>query len=250
LSKSLFYSASPVGESIFCGPSAFTVAGIVESGGESIETAWTGEEGGERIDQNDFLVPYTTTLRLEPDIRISQLNIYVSKSYTGSVVAEMKSALNFHLKKPENYIIQDPKEILAAIEKESRVFTIFLGCIASISLLVGGIGIMNVMLTSVAERTREIGVRKAVGASQKAILVQFMIESCVICVIGGSIGIILGSVISYLLPFLSSHKIASSILGSSLIVSFFFAFLVGLIFGTLPAVRASRLSPAEALRFE
>jgi putative ABC transport system permease protein len=128
------------------------------------------------------------------------------------------------------------------------MFSLFLASIASISLLVGGVGVMNVMLTTVAERTREIGVRKAIGASQKDILTQFIVESCVICIVGGCIGIGLGIAVSKVLPALSGGKLPSSIVESSIALSSVFSLATGLIFGIFPAIRASKLSPAEALR--
>ena len=202
----------------------------------------------EMVQTNDFLIPFSTALRLNSNQKINQLRIYVDKNYRGSVLQEIQKALDENNKKHDDYSIQDPKDILAQIEKQSKEYTLFLSGIAAISLLVGGIGIMNVMLTSVAERTREIGIRKAVGANQKDILLQFMIESCVICMMGGVLGIGLGVCGAALVPWISSQKTEASILPSSLAISFLFSLIVGLIFGIFPAIRASRLSPAQALR--
>ncbi|MEK7846896.1 MAG: FtsX-like permease family protein, partial [Nitrospinota bacterium] len=123
-----------------------------------------------------------------------------------------------------------------------------LGGIASVSLLVGGIGIMNIMLVSVTERTREIGIRKAVGAKKKDILKQFLIESVVICLIGGLIGIGLGITISRVISYFGEWKTAIALY--SIVLAFVFAIAVGIFFGLYPARRAARLDPIQALRYE
>jgi putative ABC transport system permease protein len=123
-----------------------------------------------------------------------------------------------------------------------------LGSTASVSLLVGGIGIMNIMLVSVTERTREIGIRMAEGARERDILIQFLVESAVISILGGLIGILLGTGISYLIS--SFAEWPTLISKGSIILAFLFSGSVGLFFGFYPAFRASRMEPAEALRFE
>lgn len=249
LARILFESASPVGQTVSCGQAALNVVGIVEPfSNQAMGEALMEDE--ESMDPNDFLVPYTTALRLESDIRIDEISLYVDKNYSGNALQQIQSAIEKNSKSMDDYSIQDPKEILAQIEKQTALFTTFLGAIASISLLVGGVGIMNVMLTSVAERTREIGIRKALGASQKDILYQFVIEACVICTLGGVIGIFLGVLVSYLLPWMTNHKVSASIVGNSLAISCLFSLVVGIVFGIFPALKGSKLSPAEALRVE
>lgn len=249
LARLLFETATPVGQTVSLGQAALNVVGVVEPfSNQAMGEALMEDE--ESMDPNDLLVPYTTALRLESDLRIDEISLYVDKNYSGNALQQIQSSIEKNSKTMDDFSIQDPKEILAQIEKQTALFTTFLGAIASISLLVGGVGIMNVMLTSVAERTREIGIRKALGASQKDILYQFVIEACVICTLGGVIGIFLGVVVSYLIPWMTNHKISTSIVGNSLAVSFLFSLVVGIVFGIFPALKGSKLSPAEALRVE
>ena len=250
LSKLLFDVTSPIGQIVYCGQGALTVVGIIQSESDESFASVSENEEEESYQPNEFLVPYTTALRLESDSKIDEISLYVDKKYEGNVLQEIKEVIEKNSRSMDDYSVQDPKEILAQIEKQTLLFSTFLASIASISLLVGGVGIMNVMLTSVAERTREIGIRKAIGASQRDILSQFIVEACFICMLGGFIGILIGCTITYLLPILTNHKISTAIVYGSLLVSFSFSLLVGLVFGVFPAVCASKLSPAEALRVE
>ena len=138
--------------------------------------------------------------------------------------------------------------MLSSLSTITATMTALLGAIAGISLLVGGIGIMNITLVSVTERTREIGLRKAVGAPQKAILFQFLVETMTLSVLGGVIGIILGASIAWLFTFLG--LITAVVTVDVLLLSFSFSALIGLFFGIYPAYQASRLRPIEALRYE
>ncbi|OQW98525.1 MAG: hypothetical protein BWK68_00465 [Elusimicrobia bacterium A5] len=144
--------------------------------------------------------------------------------------------------------IRNMADIQETITSTVKTFSYLLGSIAFISLLVGGIGIMNIMLVSVTERTREIGLRKAVGADNNDILFQFMIESVVICILGGLIGIMLGSLISVILSKFAGWS--TSISMSSVLLAFTFSVAIGLIFGIWPAKKASQLNPIDALRYE
>ena len=147
-----------------------------------------------------------------------------------------------------DFSIYDQKIFLETREQASRTFTYLLASIAGISLLVGGIGIMNIMIVSVTERTREIGIRMALGATRFNILMQFLIESMVLCLIGGILGIILGFIMSISLANLANWVVSVSI--ESVILSVLFSISVGLFFGILPARKASNLDPIEALRHE
>jgi putative ABC transport system permease protein len=147
-----------------------------------------------------------------------------------------------------DFTINSQTQLLSTLTSVTTTLTIFLGSIAAISLLVGGIGIMNIMLVSVTERTREIGLRKAVGARKDHILFQFLVETITLSVIGGLIGILLGAAIAWVVTALG--LITAVISPSSVMMSFFFAVAIGLFFGLYPAYRAANLHPMEALRYE
>jgi putative ABC transport system permease protein len=151
-----------------------------------------------------------------------------------------------HLKKDYELIV--PLDLLRRAERTKQIFNIVLGSIAAISLLVGGIGIMNIMLASVTERTREIGIRRALGAKQQDIVTQFLVEAVILSGLGGLIGVILGVVT----PFLVSHFAGMKTIVTvwSPILAFIISGAVGVIFGIYPAFRAARMDPVEALRHE
>ena len=147
-----------------------------------------------------------------------------------------------------DFTISSQSQILDTLSSVTTTLTVFLGAIAGISLLVGGIGIMNIMLVSVTERTREIGLRKAVGARKDHILFQFLVETITLSVLGGVIGILLGAAIAAV--FTALGLITAVVSLSSILMSFFFAVAIGLFFGLYPAFRAANLHPMEALRYE
>jgi putative ABC transport system permease protein len=150
--------------------------------------------------------------------------------------------------KDNDFSIADPRQFFNVREAAANIFAILLAGIASISLVVGGIGIMNIMLVTVTERTREIGIRKALGASRRSILLQFVIEAMVLCMLGGTVGILLGTGIAELLAKFVGWNTQVSPLAIAL--AFGFSAGVGLFFGIWPARKAARLDPIEALRYE
>jgi ABC-type antimicrobial peptide transport system permease subunit len=147
-----------------------------------------------------------------------------------------------------DFMIRSQDEMASSAAETSRTFAILLGSVAAISLLVGGIGIMNIMLVSVTERTREIGIRMAIGAKARHVLAQFLLEAVTLSVAGGAIGVLLGVVAARTIS--KYAQWATVILPESVFVSFGFAALIGIFFGYYPARKASRLDPIEALRYE
>jgi len=148
----------------------------------------------------------------------------------------------------DDFSVMSQEDILSMAEQITSILTIFLGAIAAISLLVGGIGIMNIMLVSVTERTREIGIRKAVGAKRRDILMQFLVEAVVLSVIGGLLGILLGAGIAILVE--QSGLMTTVVSADAVLLATGFSVAVGLFFGIYPSMRAARLHPIEALRYE
>jgi putative ABC transport system permease protein len=167
-------------------------------------------------------------------------------------MGEIQSALrrSHHLpaSRPNDFSIRNQADILNTLSETTQTFTTLLAGIAAVSLLVGGIGIMNIMLVSVTERTREIGIRKALGATKRNILLQFLIEAVVLCIAGGLVGIGLGVAASTVLAQSFGWQTALDV--SALVIAFAFAAAVGMIFGVWPARRAAVLDPIEALRYE
>ena len=150
--------------------------------------------------------------------------------------------------KDNDFSISDPRQFFNVREAAANIFAILLAGIASISLVVGGIGIMNIMLVTVTERTKEIGIRKALGASRRNILLQFVVEAMVLCMLGGAVGIALGAGITTLIARIAGWSMAIS--PTAVALAFCFSAAVGLFFGIWPARKAARLDPIEALRYE
>jgi putative ABC transport system permease protein len=147
-----------------------------------------------------------------------------------------------------DFNIRNQEDIIETMSSVTGTMTALLAAVAGISLVVGGIGIMNMMLTTVTERTREIGLRKSIGASQKDIQMQFLLESATLCLLGGLLGIVLGFIVSYGLDYL---EITTTVVSTfSVFLAFGVSVIIGVVFGYYPARRASKLSPIEALRYE
>ncbi|MFW6263401.1 MAG: ABC transporter permease, partial [Thermotogota bacterium] len=149
------------------------------------------------------------------------------------------------------YTITSQDSILGAVSEVTGIMNLFLGSIAAISLLVGGIGIMNIMLVSVSERTREIGIKKALGATRKRILLEFLVESITITFIAGVLGVLLGITLSKGVELAAkAYDLKTQVTWASILIAFGTASMIGLFFGIYPASKASKLSPLEALRYE
>ncbi len=239
--------ANPVGTKIRIGSVTFTVIGLLNTLGSS--------SGGS--DQDDVIyVPVTTAqIRLSgiTDKTIDEMEVHVaSKDEMTSVQNNIETLLRKRHRltgsAADDFRITNMAQIQETAESISSTMTIFLGCVAGISLVVGGIGIMNIMLVSVTERTREIGVRMAIGASRRDILLQFLLEAVMLSLLGALVGIVVGVGGTKLYSLLESTT--TPISTSSILISVGFAIAVGVFFGYYPATRASRLNPADALGYE
>ena len=236
VAEKLFGESDPTGKKVTLSENKFIVLGVLEK---------KGSLGGADMD-NQVFIPATTAL-VTFDME-NLIGFWIQAKDKDSIEQAKKEVEQTLLKtmKDDDFSVIDTKSLLSVISQILGVLTVALAGIAAISLFVGGIGIMNIMLVSVTERTREIGLRKAVGATPKIILVQFLIESTVLSVSGGIIGIILGVGGSLLInQFFPAMATTWSIL-----LAFFVSVIIGMVFGVLPAARAARLNPIQALRYE
>ena len=244
VAANLFGAENPVGQNIRINNQPFKVIGITESKGQSI-----GQ------DQDDVIyIPLTTAQeRMLAITHIHSVNIQVSSpEKMDQVQAEIENLLRqrHHIRAgmEDDFTVRNMTSLMESFTENTNMITLLLGSIASISLLVGGIGIMNIMMVSVTERTREIGIRKALGATSSNGLMQFLIESMVIGIVGGVIGIASGILLSKAIGAFGGLTTTVDIL--PVLVSFSFAVGIGLFFGIYPARKAARLDPIDALRYE
>ncbi len=234
--KELFAGANPIGEDIRMENSIFRIVGLVK-----------GESG-------EGFIPFSTAqLRIFGQKNISQISIFaLDADGMDAIKASAEKILLTEHKINDadsaDFSVINQTELLDTINDVTAIFTILLGGIAAISLLVGGIGVMNIMLVSVTERTREIGIRKAIGAHRNDILLQFLIESTILSLLGGIMGILLSFAVKAIIA--SATELQPIVTTGSILLAFGFSAGVGIFFGLLPSYKASRLKPIEALRFE
>jgi macrolide transport system ATP-binding/permease protein len=244
LVRELFGETNPVGADIKINKVPFQVIGVLPERGA---TGWR--------DQDDVIVvPLSTAMRrlLGKDY-LDSIDVQVARAeeMEATQVAIEELVIRRHRLPPsqrDTFDIRNMAEIQAALTETSRTMSLLLACIAAISLLVGGIGIMNIMLVSVTERTREIGLRKAVGARRRDILAQFLIESIVVSLVGGGLGIVLGWTITTAMSKLAGWAATVSV--GAVLLAVGFSAAVGIVFGLWPARKAAALHPIEALRYE
>jgi putative ABC transport system permease protein len=236
--QELFYGVDPIGKELIINGTTYTVIGTL--------TTSSGFSAGSNNDT--VIIPYTTALSGLGVKNITSLDVYLKDTnMADETVNNLKGVLNPAFNYKDNaYTIFNMGDMIASFQSMMSIMSLLLSGIAGISLVVGGIGIMNMMLVSITERTSEIGLRKALGATPNRIQLQFIIESILISVMGGFIGLILGSLIAY---------IASNLIGTGFSISMGtialalgFSAGVGIIFGYMPARKASRLNPIDALR--
>ena len=245
VAKQLYGDSNPLGEVLRIKNAPFIILGVLTPRGLSMMGS----------DQDDVVVvPYTSAMkRLTGATSFRIINIQIDDNFNLGLAQQQIVALlrqNHHITqgKDDDFTVRNQEEIAAMATATSRVMALLLGAIASVSLVVGGIGIMNIMLVSVTERTREIGIRMAVGARGRDILLQFLIEAVTLSCAGGLVGILLGLGVSRLLSALANWPILIS--SSSIVGAFLFSGAVGVFFGFYPARKAARLDPIEALRYE
>ena len=246
----LFGSLSPIGKTISINGVKFEVVGLLESKGAGlgspddiifvpIETGYsklfgdTANYNGRKT-VNNILVSVTETDEME--------------TVSAQITYILRRAHELKPSEEQDFNVLSQTDTLATLNSVTQTLTIFLGAIAGISLLVGGIGIMNIMLVSVTERTKEIGLRKAVGATKNQILTQFLIETVTLSLLGGIVGILLG--VGIATAFSVMGLISSVITVDSILMAFLFALAIGVFFGLYPALRAASLHPMVALRYE
>ncbi len=245
VAANLFAKDNPVGKNIRINNQPYKVIGLLESKGQSS----VGQ------DQDDVIyIPLTTAQeRMLGITYVQSINVQVSsQEKMEQVQAEIENLLRsrHHIVagKDDDFNVRNLTSLMETVNQSTAMLTLLLGAIAGISLIVGGIGIMNIMMVSVTERTREIGIRKALGATFLNIMTQFLIESMVIGIIGGIIGIIFGCAASQIIAKVGNFTTVITI--APIIVSFIFAVGIGLFFGIYPARKAAKLDPIEALRYE
>jgi putative ABC transport system permease protein len=237
-----------IGQSILISHNTFYIAGVLEPRPENVF-------GGGDQERSEIFIPFKTSLKMQRYPYIMALAESKSAEVSDDALAEISFFLrrtrNIKPGEPDTFEVMSLQNALEAFNKIALYTTMVAGGIVGISLLVGGVGIMNIMLVSVSERTREIGLRKAVGAKKSAILTQFLIEAIVLCFFGGLVGVGFGHLLTKALA-----SILKSVLDLAYIplwaigLSFAFAGTVGIFFGMFPAIKAARLDPIEALRHE
>jgi putative ABC transport system permease protein len=248
--NNLFNGGDPVGQIIRIKKVPFTVVGVLAPKGQS--------PSGQ--DQDDtIIIPMSTAKkkvmgsgRQNNAQMVAQIMVQANEGQTKQAVSDIEGLLRqrhrLQATQDNDFAVQNLEEVYKAQETSAEVMSILLASIASVSLIVGGIGIMNIMLVSVTERTKEIGLRQAVGAKTKDILSQFLVEAVTLSILGGSIGIVLGVATSLLISYFAEWSTLVS--PGSVLLAFLFSGLVGVFFGYYPARKAAFLDPIEALRYE
>jgi putative ABC transport system permease protein len=248
--RNLFGDADPIGQVFRIKNVPFTVAGVLAAKGQSP----TGQ------DQDDvIIIPISTAKKRVMGVNQAGARAVGSIMVQASGPNQMDAAIEqigallrqrHHIQPgaDDDFTVRNLSEVFAAQEASARIMAILLGAIASVSLVVGGIGIMNIMLVSVTERTKEIGIRKAIGARMSDILTQFLVEAVTLSISGGIVGIVIGTAASWVISRLAEWT--TKISPSAILLAFVFSALVGIFFGWYPARQAARLDPITSLRYE
>ncbi|MEE9394327.1 MAG: ABC transporter permease [Planctomycetota bacterium] len=258
IARKLFLHKYPIGKIVKVGLDPFTVIGVIQT------KVGYKREGNDETDSNfntiyiplsasrvffgEEIVERTSGTSKRERVELHEIQVQVRDIKDVRPVAASIRRVLKHNHDKEDYQVLVPLELLRSAKEQAKLFSIMLGAIAGISLLVGGIGIMNIMLASVTERTREIGIRRALGAQQRHIVLQFLIETVVLSCLGGALGVIVGTLAPKLVTYAFDQTTIVRI--EFLLLSFGISAAVGIIFGLYPAIRAAKMDPIEALRHE
>ena len=245
--QTFFLGTNPLGQTLKLKGYTYTVVGLTDDGSDDDNSSFNsfGQSSGSA---GTVIIPYRNALCMTSSGNITSLEVYVSDTqYSDAVTAAVENILSESFSNDsDSYNVTNMDSLIQSMETTENMLMAMLGGIASISLLVGGIGIMNMMLVSVSERTKEIGLRKALGAEPSRIQMQFLLESIFLSLTGGFVGVILGLIISYVASTLMSTTFEIQM--SAILLGVGFSAAIGIIFGWVPARRASRLNPIDALR--
>lgn len=245
--QTFFLGTNPLGQTLKLNGYTYTVVGLTDDGSDDDNSSFNsfGQSPGSA---GTVIIPYRNALRMTSSGNITSLEVYVSDTqYSDALTAAVENMLSESFSNDsDSYNVTNMDSLIQSMETTENMLMAMLGGIASISLLVGGIGIMNMMLVSVSERTKEIGLRKALGAEPSRIQMQFLLESIFLSLTGGFVGVILGLIISYVASTLMSTTFEIQM--SAILLGVGFSAAIGIIFGWVPARRASRLNPIDALR--
>ena len=245
--QTFFLGTNPLGQTLKLNGYTYTVVGLTDDGSDDDNSSFNsfGQTSGSA---GTVIIPYRNALRMTSSGNITSLEVYVSDTqYSDAVTSAVENILSESFSNDsDSYNVTNMDSLIQSMETTENMLMAMLGGIASISLLVGGIGIMNMMLVSVSERTKEIGLRKALGAEPSRIQMQFLLESIFLSLTGGFVGVILGLIISYVASTLMSTTFEIQM--SAILLGVGFSAAIGIIFGWVPARRASRLNPIDALR--
>jgi putative ABC transport system permease protein len=242
LAEELFGSVdAAVGQVLKLSGLPFTVVGTFKEGVETF--------GQSEVQANSMIIPYSVSrfFTNTPTVRLIYFSVG-DPSIVASTTDQIKSVLQSRHRAESVYSVQNLTQLLVVAEKTANALTMVLLCVSLVVLLVSGIGIMNIMLSTVSARIREIGIRKAIGATNREIQLQFLSEAILISLFGGLIGIIIGLALPFSVRFFTAYRLPVS--GLSAIVALLVSSTVGILFGTVPATRAAQLDPVESLRYE
>jgi len=245
--EDLFPNESPIGKDIECGGDVFTVIGVLDKQPQPFGS-------GRNTQDNSAYFPLGTFRKIHPEQKDFWITVkYDDQAHKAAVVDEIRELLrrrrNVRVEQDDNFAIFGPDSLTRLWNSLTGGLFLFMVAVSSVGLMVGGVGVMNIMLVSVTERTREIGVRKAIGATRRNILLQFTVEAVTLCAVGGLLGILAGSLFTVILHFAVSF-LHAALSTTWVLISFAVSCALGLIFGIYPAWKAASLDPIEALRYE